>query len=81
VTIGDSLRLRASKDLLKLLPPALPRQFHTGHLAEHLAINRTAAQRVAYCLREMKAVEMIGKQRNALLYRLPARRARKSKAA
>jgi hypothetical protein len=81
VKIGASLRLRASRDLLKLLPAALPQEFHTNHLAEHLTINRAAAQRVAYCLREMQAVKTIGKQRNAVLYRLPARRSRKNAAA
>jgi hypothetical protein len=81
VTIGDSIRLRTSRDLLKLLPASLPQKFHTGHLSDHLAVNRTVAQRVAYCLREMNAVETIGKQHNAMLYGLPKRRIRKSKAA
>ena len=35
------------------------------------------AQRIAYCLREMKAVRQIGKQGNALLYRRCGRAARR----
>ena len=50
-------------------------QFHTGHLAELAGIPHVA-QRIAYCLRKMKAVEQIGKQGNALFYRLPTRRRR-----
>jgi hypothetical protein len=76
VAIHATHRLRRAGDLLRLLPASLPKQFHTGDLAEHLAVRRHVAQRVAYCLRETKAVESIGKQGNALLYRMPARGSR-----
>ncbi len=55
-------------DLLRLLPRRLPAEFHTGHLAEKLKAPRHTAQRIAYCLREMKAVRVVGKQGNAILY-------------
>jgi hypothetical protein len=55
-------------DLLRLLPRRLPAQFHTGHLAERMKTPRWTAQRIAYCLREMKAVRVVGKQGNAILY-------------
>jgi hypothetical protein len=73
-SIGDSVQLRRPADLLRVMPRGLARRFHSGDLAEHLSIPRHVAQRVAYCLREMKAVETVGKHGNALLYQLPRRR-------
>lgn len=76
VAIGDNIRLRSAADLLKLLPGRMPGEFHTGQLAEHCGVRRHIAQRIAYCLREMKAIEQIGKQGNSLMYRLAKRRSR-----
>jgi hypothetical protein len=63
---------RTAGDLCRLLPPALPRPFHTGHLAEGLGVERWIAQRMAYCLRETGAVQSVGKLRGAWLYEQPA---------
>jgi hypothetical protein len=79
ISIGQSTRLRRATDLLELVPAVLPRQFHSGHLAELAGVGRGVAQRIAYCLREMKAVEQIGKEGNALIYRVVARRSRRRK--
>lgn len=79
VSVGESLQLRRASDLMHLLPSGLPSPFHTGHVAEQLGIRRNVAQRIAYCLREMKAVESIGKQGNVRLYQLPKRRGRRRK--
>ena len=76
LAVGDSVRLRRAADLVGLVPGRLPKQFHTGQLAEAAAIDRREAQRIAYCLREMRAVEQVGKQRNALVYRLTRPRRR-----
>jgi hypothetical protein len=76
-SVGQSIRLRQASDLMRLMPSGLPTPFHTGHVAEHLGVRRDVAQRIAYCLREMKAVESIGKQGNARLYRLLKRRSRR----
>jgi hypothetical protein len=62
-------------DLLKLLPRRLPAEFHTGLLSERLKAPRWIAQRIAYCLREMGALKVVGKQGNAILYAKAARRA------
>lgn len=59
---------RTAGELCRMLPPALPRPFHTGHLAEGLGVDRWIAQRMAYCLRETGAVQSVGKQRGAWLY-------------
>jgi hypothetical protein len=62
-------------DLWRLLPRRLPKQFHTAHLAARLQAPRWTAQRIAYCLREMGAVEIAGKQGNAILYSQVRRKA------
>jgi hypothetical protein len=79
VSVGQSIQLRRAADLLQLMPDELPTPFHTGHVAEQLGIRRHVAQRIAYCLREMKVVESIGKQGNARLYQRPKRRSRRGK--
>jgi hypothetical protein len=66
---------RTATDLCRLLPPALPCPFHTGHLATGLGVERWIAQRMAYCLRETGAVQSVGKLRGAWLYEQPANRA------
>jgi hypothetical protein len=38
-------------------------------LSERLEAPRWIAQRIAYCLREMGSVEVVGKQGNAIVYR------------
>ncbi len=69
IRIVESHSFSTAADLRRLLPGRMPRQFHTAHLAERLKAPRWTAQRIAYCLREMGAVEIVGKQGNALLYR------------
>ncbi len=66
---------RTHADLRSLLPASLPETFHTGHLATQMRICRSDAQRIAYCLRETGCIRLVGKDGNALLYRLPRRSA------
>jgi len=73
--IVASQSFSTAADLRKLLPRRMPREFHTAHLAQRLKTPRWTAQRIAYCLREMGAVEIVGKEGNAILYRYAARRA------
>jgi hypothetical protein len=68
-------KFRTAGDLCRLLPPALPCPFHTGHLSEGLGVERWIAQRMAYCLREMGAVQSVGKLRGAWLYEQPGKKA------
>jgi hypothetical protein len=77
VDVLEVHRFRAAGDLWRLLPRKLPRPFHTGDLAAGMGVERWLAQRVAYCLREMGAVETVGKRGGAWLYQ----RAAKSRAA
>ncbi len=71
VSIQETYRFRTARDLLHVVEGPLPRNFHTGHLAELADVPRWTAQRVAYCWREMGAIEIVGKQGNAILYRMP----------
>ena len=68
VRVVDTFRFKKRADLRRLLPAKLPATFHTGHVAEGLEIERPRAQRMAYCLREMSAIRVVGKEGNAILY-------------
>jgi len=68
-------QFRTAADLRRLLPPTLPQPFHTGQLADGLGVERWIAQRMAYSLREMKAIRQVGKLRGAWLYQCPRRKA------
>jgi hypothetical protein len=72
VEVRRTHRLTTCSDLVALLPRRLPAEFHTGHLADGLGIDRWFAQRIAYCLRKMGAAAECGKQGNAVVYRLAA---------
>ncbi len=71
LAVHDTSTFREPRDLLALLPPGLVSPFDTGQLAEQLVIERSAAQRIAYVLRETGAVMDAGKRGNARLYALP----------
>jgi hypothetical protein len=66
--IVSTTKLKTAADLRRLLPASLPPSFTTGDLATHAQIPRWLAQKMAYCLRKTGAIELLGKQRNALLY-------------
>lgn len=55
-------------DYLALLPEGLPQHFTTADLAHNLKQPRRVAQQMAYSLRQMGLIEMVGKQGNALVY-------------
>ena len=59
---------REPEDFLALIPADLPDPFSTKDLAEGIDQPRWIAQQMAYCLRHMGAIDVIGKNRNALLY-------------
>ncbi|HEX5471192.1 MAG TPA: hypothetical protein VFW73_04870 [Lacipirellulaceae bacterium] len=68
-------RFQTAGDLCRLLPPGLPRPFHTGQIADGLGVDRWVAQRMAYCLRRTGAIRTVGKSRGAWLYEEPANKA------
>jgi len=70
IEIEQQQTFRSAADLLALLPDGLPKKFHTGQLAESMGVARWVAQRVAYVLREIKAIRPAGKQGNTRLYEI-----------
>jgi hypothetical protein len=75
VRIASTHSFATADDLRRLLPRRLPKHFHTGDLAARLKAPRGTAQRIAYCMREMGAVTVVGKRGNAMMYAFPPRRA------
>ena len=57
-------------DLAALLPADLVEPWSTADLADALGERRRLAQQMAYCLRKMGAVTPVGKDGNAILYRI-----------
>jgi hypothetical protein len=68
VGVCQTYRLRTQQDLLQLISPPPNEPFHTGDLAESLAVDRWIAQRIAYCFDQMGAIRQVGKQGNTRLY-------------
>ncbi|MBL9122426.1 MAG: hypothetical protein JNG90_02260 [Planctomycetaceae bacterium] len=68
VGVRETLRLATRADLRALLPPDLPKPFHSGHVAQGLDMPRWVAQRVVYCLRRMEIAREVGKTGNTRLY-------------
>jgi hypothetical protein len=79
LSIHDAQHISTAADLELLLPGPLPRIFDTKELATHYHLPRHVAQRIAYCLREMRAVVQTGKRRNSLVYEVvqPTKRGQK----
>lgn len=60
-----------SADWLRFLPDGLE-LFTTSDLASRMNTGRDLAQKMAYCLREARMIELIGKRGRANLYRVPS---------
>lgn len=65
----ESQRFSSVADLWSLVPEPLPEVFTTRELAGSMAASRGMAQKLAYCLRAAGAIEMVGKNGNAIKYR------------
>ncbi len=72
VGIGQIHSFRSRRDLLALLPESLSCGFSTADLARATGLPRWHAQKIAYCLRKVDAIELIGKSGNSCLYRRAA---------
>ena len=66
--VVDKHRFEDPIDLMRFLPDNLPVQFTTADLAAALGKPRRIAQRMAYCLRHMGAIEDLGREGRAILY-------------
>ena len=70
VEVLDVVDLADPADLIQLLPADLAEPFTTADLAAAAGCPRRVAQQAAYCLRHMGAAEVVGKEGNAISYRL-----------
>lgn len=68
VHVVESRRFDTAGDLAKLLPEDLPASFTTLDLAEQLNVPRWLAQKMAYCLRRIEAIEDVGVFQRSRLY-------------
>lgn len=69
VEVLSSQPLRSGDDLLALIPGSLACGFSTADLANACRQPRWLAQKMAYCLRRIGAIEQVGKAGNSCLYR------------
>ena len=67
----DQRSFGQSADWLRFLPDGLE-LFTTSDLASRMNTGRELAQKMAYCLREARMIELIGKRGRANLYRVPS---------
>ena len=70
VEVVDTLLLTDTDDLIGLLPSGLPEEFTTADLAARLGRPKRTGQQMAYCLRTLGAVTVVGKAGNSVRYRL-----------
>src|SRR5687767_700850 len=68
--VVDQRSFGQSADWLRFLPDGLE-LFTTSDLATRMNTRRDLAQKMAYCLREARMIELIGKRGRANLYRVP----------
>lgn len=68
IDVVDRVVVADRPSLGSLLPENLPIPFTTADLAAALGQPRRVAQQMAYCLREAKVVEVVGKAGNAVQY-------------
>jgi len=70
LAVLDGFLLREVEDLVGLLPGGLPETFTTADLAQQLGRPRRSAQQMAYCLHRAGALAAVGKDGNAIEYRI-----------
>ncbi len=66
--VQRTYRITDAGDLAVLLPTGLGDTFTTAELAASLGRPRRLAQQMAYCLRAVGEIEVVGKSGNALVY-------------
>jgi hypothetical protein len=69
IRVIDCVTLQEPMDYLAFVPSNLPEPFTTLHLSAALGQPRRTAQKIAYTLRHLGALRIVGKERNAFLYR------------
>ncbi|TXT36431.1 MAG: hypothetical protein FD138_992 [Planctomycetota bacterium] len=79
-SVEDRRVVRTAADLLRVLPPEVLRlcaraPFTTSDLAVAAEVNRSLAQKIAYCFRKLGVWKPIGKRQRAWLYQPTGRNA------
>ena len=74
MAVQSSIELNTVEDLWNALEADVPPVFTTADLATCADMPRWLAQKAAWCFREMKHIEVCGKQGNSIEYRLKKRR-------
>ena len=72
VEVVERVAIGVPADLARLLPDGLADPFTTAELAAGLRRPRRTAQQLAYCLRRLELVEVVGTRDRSTLYRLVA---------
>jgi hypothetical protein len=67
--VNQTLCFENAEEISKLLPGNLPAEFTTADIGITSEIPRWLAQKMAYCLRKMGVIQVIGKRKHANLYR------------
>jgi len=70
LAVMDQRLFVQSADWLRFLPDGLE-SFTTSDLATRIATKRELAQKMAYCLREARMIDLIGRRGRANVYRVP----------
>jgi len=68
IEVVDRHLFKEPSDFLKLIPQDLRVPFSTRDLADSIEQPHWLAQKMAYCLRNMGLIHLVGKNGNALLY-------------
>jgi hypothetical protein len=68
VRVAATHSFGSAADILALLPPDLPASFTTADVARLTGMPRWLAQKMAYCLRRMEAIEDVGCSQRSRLY-------------
>lgn len=68
LSVVEQIAFETPEDFRLLLPDSLPQPFTTADLAAARGCTRGLAQKMAFCLRQMRVIEIVGKRGNALLY-------------
>lgn len=66
--VVQRVRFDAPQDFIPFLPASLPQEFTSRELGQTLGIPSYLAQKTIYCLRAMRVIHRVGKQRRAFLY-------------
>ena len=70
IAVLGTLPIRGLADLAALIPADMPERFTTADLAVGLGRPRRTAQQMAYCLRLVDVIVVVGKRSHAVEYRV-----------